>query len=95
MVAHFVYHDRFTQLNGIGLVVLLAGVSIFNWYKYTKMVQLTTAKDIKNRHSSSTAQSNGYGFEEALSPVNGNAGKRVAFSTAHEPLPVSSTAKSA
>lgn len=36
MVAHFTYGDQFTALNGAGLVVLLAGVGLFNFQQYRK-----------------------------------------------------------
>lgn len=32
-VAVFYFHDEFTFLKGIGLVTIMFGVSLFNWYK--------------------------------------------------------------
>lgn len=36
VVAVFYFHDPFTLLKGIGLIIILVGVSLFNWYKYQK-----------------------------------------------------------
>ncbi|XP_072964318.1 probable sugar phosphate/phosphate translocator At1g06470 [Typha angustifolia] len=36
LVAVFYFHDQFTLLKGIGLLTILLGVSLFNWYKYEK-----------------------------------------------------------
>ncbi|PWA89073.1 sugar phosphate transporter domain-containing protein [Artemisia annua] len=35
-VAVFYFHDDFTWLKGAGLVTIMFGVSLFNWYKYQK-----------------------------------------------------------
>lgn len=32
-VAVFYFHDQFTILKGIGLLTIMVGVSLFNWYK--------------------------------------------------------------
>ncbi|KAF5183171.1 Solute carrier family 35 member c2 [Thalictrum thalictroides] len=37
LVAVFYFHDQFTWLKGIGLVIIMVGVSLFNWYKYQKL----------------------------------------------------------
>eukprot|EP00268_Persea_americana_P057136 TRINITY_DN6826_c0_g1_i4.p1 TRINITY_DN6826_c0_g1~~TRINITY_DN6826_c0_g1_i4.p1 ORF type:complete len:440 (-),score=64.36 TRINITY_DN6826_c0_g1_i4:552-1871(-) len=37
LVAVFYFHDEFTLLKGIGLVTIMFGVSLFNWYKYQKL----------------------------------------------------------
>jgi len=37
VVAILFFHDQFTVLKGIGLGVIIFGVSLFNWYKYLKM----------------------------------------------------------
>lgn len=37
LVAVFYFHDQFTVLKGIGLLVIIVGVSLFNWYKYHKL----------------------------------------------------------
>ncbi|RWR96303.1 putative sugar phosphate/phosphate translocator [Cinnamomum micranthum f. kanehirae] len=37
MVAVFYFHDQFTLLKGIGLIIIMVGVSLFNWYKYQKL----------------------------------------------------------
>ncbi|KAL8136742.1 hypothetical protein V2J09_002743 [Rumex salicifolius] len=37
MVAVFYFHDEFTWLKGVGLLIIILGVSLFNWYKYLKL----------------------------------------------------------
>ncbi|KAK1425437.1 hypothetical protein QVD17_20789 [Tagetes erecta] len=37
LVAVFYFHDKFTWLKGAGLVTIMFGVSLFNWYKYQKL----------------------------------------------------------
>ncbi|OAY76776.1 putative sugar phosphate/phosphate translocator [Ananas comosus] len=37
LVAVFYFHDRFTLLKGLGLLTIMFGVSLFNWYKYQKL----------------------------------------------------------
>ncbi|XP_022848648.1 probable sugar phosphate/phosphate translocator At1g06470 [Olea europaea var. sylvestris] len=37
LVAVFYFHDEFTWLKGAGLVTIIVGVSLFNWYKYQKL----------------------------------------------------------
>ncbi|KAJ8478905.1 hypothetical protein OPV22_022632 [Ensete ventricosum] len=37
MVAVFYFHDQFTLLKGIGLLIIITGVSLFNCYKYEKL----------------------------------------------------------
>ncbi|VFQ64419.1 unnamed protein product [Cuscuta campestris] len=37
LVAVFYFHDEFTWMKGIGLVTIMFGVSLFNWYKYVKL----------------------------------------------------------
>eukprot|EP00271_Cylindrocystis_brebissonii_P011325 TRINITY_DN2860_c0_g1_i1.p1 TRINITY_DN2860_c0_g1~~TRINITY_DN2860_c0_g1_i1.p1 ORF type:complete len:288 (+),score=57.97 TRINITY_DN2860_c0_g1_i1:318-1181(+) len=37
VVSHFVFHDKFTKVNTVGLIVMVVGVSLFNWYKVQKM----------------------------------------------------------
>lgn len=32
-VAVFYFHDEFTWLKGVGLMIIMVGVSLFNWYK--------------------------------------------------------------
>ncbi|KAH7571562.1 hypothetical protein JRO89_XS04G0079700 [Xanthoceras sorbifolium] len=33
LVAVFYFHDEFTWLKGFGLIIIMVGVSLFNWYK--------------------------------------------------------------
>ncbi|XP_050227223.1 probable sugar phosphate/phosphate translocator At1g06470 [Mercurialis annua] len=37
LVAVFYFHDEFTWLKGVGLLIIMAGVGLFNWYKYDKL----------------------------------------------------------
>ncbi|XP_058100868.1 probable sugar phosphate/phosphate translocator At1g06470 isoform X2 [Magnolia sinica] len=37
LVAVFYFHDEFTLMKGIGLITIMVGVSLFNWYKYQKL----------------------------------------------------------
>ncbi|CAN6444645.1 unnamed protein product [Victoria cruziana] len=37
VVAVFYFHDEFTLLKGFGLLTIMVGVSLFNWYKYQKL----------------------------------------------------------
>nr|KYP60863.1 Solute carrier family 35 member C2 [Cajanus cajan] len=37
LVAVLYFHDQFTWLKGFGLLTIMVGVSLFNWYKYLKL----------------------------------------------------------
>ncbi|KAM0945779.1 hypothetical protein DsansV1_C09g0087801 [Dioscorea sansibarensis] len=37
LVAVLYFHDKFTWLKGLGLLIIMVGVSLFNWYKYLKL----------------------------------------------------------
>ncbi|GAB4859708.1 hypothetical protein Ancab_011187 [Ancistrocladus abbreviatus] len=37
VVAVFYFHDEFTWIKGVGLLTIMIGVSLFNWYKYQKL----------------------------------------------------------
>ncbi|KAL3651328.1 hypothetical protein CASFOL_004330 [Castilleja foliolosa] len=37
LVAVLYFHDEFTWLKGVGLLTIMVGVSLFNWYKYVKL----------------------------------------------------------
>ncbi|PKA64340.1 putative sugar phosphate/phosphate translocator [Apostasia shenzhenica] len=37
LVAVFYFHDQFTMLKGVGLFIIILGVSLFNLYKYQKL----------------------------------------------------------
>ncbi|OVA12414.1 Drug/metabolite transporter [Macleaya cordata] len=39
LVAVFYFHDKFTLLKGIGLLIIMVGVSLFNWYNYNNLVR--------------------------------------------------------
>ncbi|KAK9059921.1 hypothetical protein SSX86_020625 [Deinandra increscens subsp. villosa] len=45
LVAVFYFHDDFTWLKGAGLVTIMFGVSLFNWYKYQKLQNKITRGD--------------------------------------------------
>ncbi|XP_056177614.1 probable sugar phosphate/phosphate translocator At1g06470 isoform X2 [Syzygium oleosum] len=51
LVAVFYFHDEFTWLKGLGLLIIMVGVSLFNWYKYQKLQKGHRADD----HSGSPA----------------------------------------
>ncbi|TVU12558.1 hypothetical protein EJB05_46209, partial [Eragrostis curvula] len=48
LVAVFYFHDEFTWLKGAGLVTIMVGVSLFNWYKYEKFKRSQTNEDDVN-----------------------------------------------
>ncbi|KAI3457098.1 hypothetical protein Pfo_013761 [Paulownia fortunei] len=37
LVAVLYFHDEFTWLKGVGLLTIMVGVGLFNWYKYQKL----------------------------------------------------------
>ncbi|KAL0443791.1 UNVERIFIED_CONTAM: putative sugar phosphate/phosphate translocator [Sesamum latifolium] len=37
LVAVYYFHDEFTWMKGVGLLTIMVGVSLFNWYKYQKL----------------------------------------------------------
>ncbi|XP_051125561.1 probable sugar phosphate/phosphate translocator At1g06470 [Andrographis paniculata] len=43
VVAIFYFHDAFTWMKGFGLLTIMVGVSLFNWYKYLKLKKGETA----------------------------------------------------
>ncbi|KAK4758924.1 hypothetical protein SAY87_020225 [Trapa incisa] len=45
LVAVFYFHDDFTLLKGLGLLTIMVGVSLFNWYKYHKLHEGHTYED--------------------------------------------------
>lgn len=48
VVAVFYFHDDFTFLKGVGLVTIMFGVSLFNWYKYEKLQKKARSEDEKS-----------------------------------------------
>ncbi|KAF8409109.1 hypothetical protein HHK36_005182 [Tetracentron sinense] len=46
-VAVFYFHDQFTWLKGIGLFIIMFGVSLFNWYKHAEQVEPANGSNIK------------------------------------------------
>ncbi|KAK4374046.1 hypothetical protein RND71_004723 [Anisodus tanguticus] len=45
LVAVFYFHDDFTWMKGVGLLTIMFGVSLFNWYKYDKLQKGSTGED--------------------------------------------------
>ncbi|KAH0707058.1 hypothetical protein KY289_012134 [Solanum tuberosum] len=45
LVAVFYFHDDFTWMKGFGLMTIMFGVSLFNWYKYDKIHKGSTSED--------------------------------------------------
>ncbi|KAF5458587.1 hypothetical protein F2P56_022608 [Juglans regia] len=45
LFAVFYFHDEFTWLKGVGLLTIIAGVGLFNWYKYQKLKKGQTSED--------------------------------------------------
>ncbi|CAL0317486.1 unnamed protein product [Lupinus luteus] len=56
LAAVLYFHDEFTWLKGVGLLVIMVGVSLFNWYKYLKL-QKGHAKesDLAGLHTTDSA----------------------------------------
>ncbi|KAK4786563.1 hypothetical protein SAY86_010396 [Trapa natans] len=48
LVAVFYFHDEFTWLKGLGLLTIMIGVSLFNWYKYQKLHKGQSSEDLGN-----------------------------------------------
>ncbi|KMT01782.1 hypothetical protein BVRB_9g210640 [Beta vulgaris subsp. vulgaris] len=53
IVAVFYFHDDFTWLKGIGLLTIIFGVGLFNWFKYEKL-QKGQANEDDGEHSVTT-----------------------------------------
>ncbi|KAG5375677.1 hypothetical protein IGI04_040273 [Brassica rapa subsp. trilocularis] len=53
VVAVFYFHDEFTWLKGFGLMIIMVGVSLFNWYKYDKLQKGHRTEDEKQLQSPS------------------------------------------
>ncbi|KAL3638262.1 hypothetical protein CASFOL_017633 [Castilleja foliolosa] len=47
LVAVLYFHDEFTWLKGVGLLTIMVGVSLFNWYKYVKLQKGETTDNSK------------------------------------------------
>ncbi|KAI4385054.1 hypothetical protein MLD38_003121 [Melastoma candidum] len=45
LVAVFYFHEEFTWLKGVGLLIIMIGVSLFNWYKYQKLQKGQNGED--------------------------------------------------
>ncbi|XP_060209475.1 probable sugar phosphate/phosphate translocator At1g06470 [Lycium barbarum] len=45
LVAVFYFHDDFTWMKGFGLMTIMFGVSLFNWYKYDKLQKGSIGED--------------------------------------------------
>ncbi|KAF9681410.1 hypothetical protein SADUNF_Sadunf06G0223000 [Salix dunnii] len=44
-VAVIYFHDKFTWLKGVGLLIIMVGVGLFNWYKYQKLQKGQTSEN--------------------------------------------------
>ncbi|KAL5997773.1 hypothetical protein ACLOJK_008703 [Asimina triloba] len=55
MVAVFYFHDEFTWMKGIGLITIMVGVSLFNWYKYQKLQKGQADENAEEMSPSSSA----------------------------------------
>ncbi|XP_060190965.1 probable sugar phosphate/phosphate translocator At1g06470 [Lycium barbarum] len=55
VVAVFYFHDKFTWMKGIGLLTIMLGVSLFNWYKYDKLQKGNLSEDEMSRSSTQNA----------------------------------------
>ncbi|KAL8133599.1 putative sugar phosphate/phosphate translocator At1g06470 isoform X2 [Apium graveolens] len=53
-VAVFYFHDEFTWLKGFGLIIIMVGVSLFNWYKYQKLQKGESSDDELSGSSTSS-----------------------------------------
>lgn len=51
ITAVIVFHDKFGLINGVGLMIVIAGVLLFNWYKLQKLKQAIRER-IVSRESS-------------------------------------------
>ncbi|XP_041992290.1 probable sugar phosphate/phosphate translocator At1g06470 [Salvia splendens] len=72
LVAVLYFHDQFTWMKGLGLLTIMAGVSLFNWYKYDKL-----QKGEKSIESPTNNAASKYAIldemdEEEDSPLNPN-----------------------
>ncbi|KAF1890365.1 hypothetical protein Lal_00013619 [Lupinus albus] len=56
LAAVLYFHDEFTWLKGVGLLVIMVGVSLFNWYKYLKLQKGHTKEgDLAGLHTTDSA----------------------------------------
>lgn len=55
VVAVFYFHDKFTWMKGVGLMTIMLGVSLFNWYKYDKLQKGNPSEDEISRSSTQNA----------------------------------------
>ncbi|KAA8525004.1 hypothetical protein F0562_011358 [Nyssa sinensis] len=55
LVAVFYFHDQFTWLKGVGLFIIMVGVSLFNWYKYQKLQKGETKEDMSRSPTTNAA----------------------------------------
>ncbi|KAG7022981.1 putative sugar phosphate/phosphate translocator, partial [Cucurbita argyrosperma subsp. argyrosperma] len=51
LVAVFYFHDKFTWLKGMGLIIIMIGVSLFNWYKYQKLQKKSSEDNVVSSQS--------------------------------------------
>ncbi|EXC03844.1 putative sugar phosphate/phosphate translocator [Morus notabilis] len=56
LVAVIYFGDEFTWLKGAGLLTIMVGVSLFNWYKYQKLQKGHTSEDMDSLTSNAAAK---------------------------------------
>ncbi|XP_031743666.1 probable sugar phosphate/phosphate translocator At1g06470 isoform X3 [Cucumis sativus] len=56
LVAVFYFHDKFTWLKGFGLIIIMIGVSLFNWYKYKKLQKKSSEDKLVDSQSTNVAR---------------------------------------
>ncbi|CAO2813228.1 unnamed protein product [Amaranthus hypochondriacus] len=65
IVAVFYFHDEFTWLKGIGLLIIMIGVSLFNWFKYQKLQEVQVSEKAGERPVASNIPAKYVILEEA------------------------------
>ncbi|KAL5732150.1 hypothetical protein ACHQM5_004803 [Ranunculus cassubicifolius] len=73
LVAVFYFHDSFTWLKGIGLVIIMFGVSLFNWYKYQKLQKKEQMSDNDEAEPPTTSAASKYVILEEVDDLEGDA----------------------
>lgn len=72
LVAVLYFHDKFTWMKGAGLLTIMFGVSLFNWYKYDKLQKGETSAESPTDNAASKYVILDEMDEEEDSPLNPN-----------------------
>lgn len=72
IVAVLYFHDEFSWLKGIGLLTIIFGVSLFNWYKYQKLQQGQVNKNTGQQSVATNIPAKYVILEEADDQDNGS-----------------------